>query len=503
MKTSGLGEFALGQAVPNRDHAVCVSLPTVNDLVGYEEKKPETLQAMSSGYPRFVQHRFLRELIELEEKKENSLGFQNYLFSHSQHCDQAIQKFSVLDSIIRERDKYTWLQIPGQSKEVAQIESFLQHTGGIISSRQAEDILLKKGHLLNRENISGHEEPLEFAQKAIAEVHGSGVSPNGVLFASSGANAFYSLFQNAYNYSLRKKKNFWIRLGWLYLDTSETMSLLANDDEIITLANPTDLIGLKKVFQQFGSNIAGVVTEFPTNPLLQSCDLEQVRELCDQVEAMLIIDPTMASPKNSKVAEFGDVLVNSLTKYASWEGDVMIGSLVFPDHSQIGQELFDATARTICPPFERDLLRLCEQLPMYPSFVEKTNQSLLQVVDFLESSNLVEKVFWAYQENSAKNFGQRAGNGKPGCVVSFEVKGNFERFYNQLSMLKSPSFGTEFSLCCPYVYLAHYNLTKSTKGKQILKKAGISPYLCRLSVGLENPKDIIKTLQIALQGMNE
>ena len=503
MKTSGLGKFALGQAVPNRDHAVCVSIPTVDDLIGYEEKKPETLQAMSSGYPRFVQHRFLRKLIEMEENQENSLGFHNFLFSSSRHCDEAIEICSIQDSVISERDEYTWMRIPLQSKKTTQVESFLQHTGGLISSRNAEDILLKKGYLLNRENISSHKKPIEFAQKVIAQVHGTGVSPNGVLFASSGANAFYSLFKTAYLHSIKKKKNLWIRLGWLYLDTIETMSLLGKEDEIITLTDPSDLVGLKKVFQQFGSKIAGVVTEFPTNPLLQSCDLEQVRELCDQVDAMLIIDPTMASPKNSKVAEFGDVLVNSLTKYASWEGDVMIGSLVFPDHSQIGRELFDETARTICPPFERDLLRLCEQLPLYPSFVEKTNQSLLQIVDFLESNNSIEKVFWAYQENSAENFRQRAGDGKPGCVVSFEVKGDFESFYNQLNMLKSPSFGTEFSLCCPYVYLAHYNLTKSSKGHQILKKAGISPNLCRLSVGLENPKDVIDTLQIALQGMNK
>ena len=36
----------------------------------------------------------------------------------------------------------------------------------------------------------------------------------------------------------------------------------------------------------------------------------------------------MASPKNSKVVKFADIIVNSLTKYASWEGDLMIGSLV-------------------------------------------------------------------------------------------------------------------------------------------------------------------------------
>ena len=38
MKVSGLGHFALGQSVPSKRHAVCVSLPTVEDLIGYEEK---------------------------------------------------------------------------------------------------------------------------------------------------------------------------------------------------------------------------------------------------------------------------------------------------------------------------------------------------------------------------------------------------------------------------------------------------------------------------------
>ena len=225
------------------------------------------------------------------------------MISNSWHCEEAIKRFSIQDYTVRERDGYTCLQIPNKSNAIAQTNSFLQHTGGVISSRHAEDILLKKGHFLKRENISSHENPFEFAQEIIAEVHGTGVTKDGVLFTSSGANAFYSLFRTAYLHLLKRGKNLWIRLGWLYLDTNETMNLLANEDEIITITDPTDFDELRKVFKEFGSKIAGLVTEFPTNPLLQSCNLEQVRELCDQVDAMLIIDPTMASPKNSKVAE--------------------------------------------------------------------------------------------------------------------------------------------------------------------------------------------------------
>ena len=62
MRVSGLSHFPHGQPVPLRDHAVCVSLPTFNDLIGYEEKRSETLAVMRSGYPRFVKSHFITEL---------------------------------------------------------------------------------------------------------------------------------------------------------------------------------------------------------------------------------------------------------------------------------------------------------------------------------------------------------------------------------------------------------------------------------------------------------
>ena len=68
---------------------------------------------------------------------------------------------------------------------------------------------------------------------------------------------------------------------------------------------------------------------------------------------------------------------------------------------------------------------------------------------------------WAYQENHRENYEKVAGKNSPGCNLSFELEEDFESFYNRLEMLKSPSFGTEFSNCCPYVYLAHYSMIQS------------------------------------------
>jgi cystathionine gamma-synthase len=52
----------LGQRIPASPHAVSCSLPTMRDVRGYEEKNPETMRRLTSGYPRFVVHPFACQL---------------------------------------------------------------------------------------------------------------------------------------------------------------------------------------------------------------------------------------------------------------------------------------------------------------------------------------------------------------------------------------------------------------------------------------------------------
>ena len=176
----------------------------------------------------------------------------------------------------------------------------------------------------------------------------------------------------------------------------------------------------------------------------------------------------------------------------------MMGSLVFPKRSILGRELMHATEDSISRPFNRDLERMAEQISFYDSFIEHTNLKNMQIAEFLIRHPQVKQIHWAYQSVCSDNYRKLAGDERPGCVVSFEIKGDFECFYDSLEMLKSPSFGTEFSLCCPYVYLAHYSMTKSVQGRQILTEAGISPQLLRLSVGLEPVDEIIEVLKQSL-----
>ncbi len=500
MKVSGLSHFPLGRPVPARDHAVCVSLPTVRDVVGYEEKNPETLSKIKSGYPRFVRNFRIGEMEEYYDRLEGVSGCESFFFS-------AVSDYEFFRDLHPEHtlpaddlDGLTRLRLPKDSDQARACKLFQQHSGTSISSRWAEDILYGKGIISQREFIHPAEGPSgQSIRRVIARAHGPEIEAEDVVLASSGANAFFSLFRAAAAKARMQRKKIWVRLGWLYLDTIEAMNLLAQEEaEVIAFHHPREFEDLLRLFREQGNQIAGVITEFPTNPLLQSFDLVTLRELCDRHHSLLVIDPTMASPKNAKVSQFADVVVNSLTKYAGWEGDVMMGSLVFPKASGLGRELMSTTQGSVIPPFRRDLHRLEEQISFYDDFVERVNRSTLQVADFLLGHPKVKKLYWSYQESSADHYESLAGQARPGCVISFELRGDFEIFYDSLKMLKSPSFGTEFSICCPYVYLAHYSLIHCPKGKRQLEKAGISPQLLRLSIGLEPVDEIIAVLAEAL-----
>ena len=89
----------------------------------------------------------------------------------------------------------------------------------------------------------------------------------------------------------------------------------------------------------------------------------------------------------------------------------------------------------------------------------------------------------------------RPGAGQ-GCLLSFELVGGWAKaksFYNSLEVCKGPSLGTNFTLACPYVLLAHYDELDWAS------KCGVPADLLRVSVGLEDPENLWSRFQKALR----
>ena len=72
----------------------------------------------------------------------------------------------------------------------------------------------------------------------------------------------------------------------------------------------------------------------------------------------------------------------------------MMGSIVFPPSSNKGLEIKEITQNHVCPPFQKDLERTAEQIPFYNSFIERTNLSQIEIVNFLKSHPKVENVYY-------------------------------------------------------------------------------------------------------------
>jgi cystathionine gamma-synthase len=199
-----------------------------------------------------------------------------------------------------------------------------------------------------------------------------------------------------------------------------------------------------------------------------------------------MVDPTLASPRVVNVLPLCDVVVNSLTKFAGNEGDVMGGAVVFNASSSFASVLRAPVAASLPPMYPHDLARLAAQIDGYAPLVKKATASAARLVNFLARHPAVKSVHWTGGEKARANFDRIARRpGQVASIFSFTLRGDLARFYDRVRVVKGPSFGVNFTLLCPFMYLAHYDLVSTAAGRAQLTALGIDPALIRVSVGAE------------------
>jgi cystathionine gamma-synthase len=455
-----------------------------------------------TGYPRFVVHPFAAEACDWFEEASDLRNRAIFALNSNRSIEELRLFLGSGDFEADDREGVTFAHLPDSEDARVRGKLFLQHAGCGASSRRAEDLLVRVGRLDRpHEEEVVESDPDSTVREHLAGVFGE-VGPEDVLLTSSGMNGFHALFQGIRETRRPLGRRIWVQLGWLYVDTILILQkFLGEDEELVVVHDVSDLEAIQRLLENRGREVAAVVTETPTNPLMQTCDLTALGELCEQSGALLIIDPTAASPRSVDVLPKCDVLVNSLTKYSGNEGDVMLGSLVFSPSSNAPDlaEIRERTEPLLEPPFVGDLHRLAWQIPHYEEVVRRSNASVMRLVSFLEERPEIRKVHWAYSKGFRTHYENIARDSEsPGCMFSLELNLPLDSVYDALRLLKSPSFGCKFSLVCPYLYLAHYDLVSTDEGRAILRAGGLEPDLLRVSVGTEPVDDLIEVFAEAL-----
>ncbi len=494
---NSLRQFPLGAPFPDSPHAVISSLPTIADVRGYEEKEPRVMDALKSGYPRFVCHPYLQRLIDFYLPKFGLTQRYAVLVSGRRAADDLL---SWLDRGYEklEADPSVFLVFCERTAEAqAQaLSKFVQHTGCGISSRQAEDLLLKHGLLdeaFEEEAFAGN--ALSTVETKLAEI--IGCRDADVLPCASGMNAFYAGFRAVQEFQRSRRRTAWVQLGWLYLDSGCVLQqFLGEEESLECIYDVFDLDAILQRIRALGDSLAAVVVECPSNPLIRVCELHRIAEAVREQGGVMIVDPTIASIYNVDVLPCADLLVTSLTKYAAIEGDIMIGALAVNAKSPFYGDLVLRTSSFYAPPYARDLARLAREMENALPAIAKMNANTARLCAFLKEHPAVKRIYCAGCSEHIEEVAKEPG--PVGAVITIELHGDMEKFYDAARMMKGPSFGTRFTLICPFMYLAHYDLVTDHEGREFLGSIGIDPELIRISVGVENYEAIEAAFSEAL-----
>ncbi len=473
----------LGEPLPSRPHAVSVALPRWKDVIAYEKKDPECINSLKAIYPRFGFNPFVAELasksLEFHGKsQESSWPYPNIASAKSaqKFCQK---KISDCSSKIKEFLGIPCLIVDQRSTPSA--KAFWQHTGLGLSSREAAIALGKEKEPSSSHAICARNELLS----RLASLYQC--DPKLIQLHRSGMAALTTTLSAI---KCIKGNNSILQIGFPYVDVLKLPQVIYQGSDLII---NTKLSYIKKELDK--KIPAALIIEIPSNPLLQCVDLISISKIAKERNIPLIVDDTIGSSINVHLTPYADVIFSSLTKSFAGRGDILAGSTVISPYSKWKKELTELIPKVALSTLsDSDAIELEITSRDVKDRLQKLNASCLNLKKKLEKKKEILKIL--HPEN-CKNFNSLLKKeGGYGCLLSFELKGGINesiRVYDSLKVSKGPSLGTNFTLVCPYVQLAHFQELKWAAS------CGVSEHLLRVSVGLENEDELWSRFNSAIE----
>ena len=240
-----------------------------------------------------------------------------------------------------------------------------------------------------------------------------------------------------------------------------------------------------------------VWVESPSNPLLRVVDIQDISKILKQSNTLLVVDNTLLTPIFQTPFKLGaDIVIHSTTKYINGHSDVVGGIVVAKSETlhQTMQEWANTLGLSGSPFDSYMTLRGLRTLKLRMKAHEKTAHALARV---LSEHPSVEKVYYPGLSSHPSHAIAKKQQSGFGGMLSFEIKGGLrevKKFFKRIEYfsLAESLGGVESLVCHPYT-MTHAPLSSEDK-----KKAGISENLIRISVGIEEQEDLIKSIQVAI-----
>lgn len=459
-----------GTPIPEGPHAVSVSMPAWQDVVDYEEGNERAKAHLKSGYPRFVYHPLVRELGSHAHELAGKPGETSIIFPSRRVAEKCVAYLARagIPARVHPLASHGLHAVFFPDEAASRAKEFWQHAGLVPSSRLAtaffegRDVRDTGAKALLKQRIAGL----------------SGENERDIFLYPSGMGAIFTAYEAACARAPGAKT---IQLGFSYVDTLKIQERFGAGVHYVNYAGAEDLPAVEAILAR--EKIAAVMCEFPMNPLLASVELEALSALLRPRGIPLIVDDTVGTFANVEPGEFADLIATSLTKFFSGVGNVMAGCLRVSRKSPLRDELLAAVAAE----YEEDIFfvgdaeTLEENSRDFLPRMQRINENAAALTEALAAHPKIARVYYprfitpdAYRRYS------KPGAGYGGLFsLTLKDESRAPAFYDAVAVAKGPSFGTNYTLACPYTLLAHYHEL------DFAARAGVSAHLVRISTGLE------------------
>lgn len=482
----------LGHPLPDAEHAVSVALPRWRDVIAYEEKDPACRDALRAIYPRFGFHPLVEELARCALAVANApeatsawpYPTDTAARAAQTHCRRTAPEAHTSIVMVRELPC-----LIADRTSTAAAKAFWQHAGLGASSRLAAIAMGRESTPAPGAGVTAKRMVIE----RLARIYGCPTAA--ISLHPSGMAALHQALRRVC--ALRPGRPT-LQIGFPYVDVLKQPQVLFHGGELLLDPSPSAVEAALDRLQPMA-----VVVELPSNPLLRCVDLAAIAELAHARAIPVIADDTIGSGLNIDALPYADLVFSSLTKSFAGRGDVLAGSLIVSPGSRwlrAGGDGDDPNAGALAPLADADAIALEVGSRDLEERLPRLNRHALELAERLAQHPAVARVFHpAGCPNFRALMRPSSGHGCSapgyGCLLSFELKGGrakAERVYDALAVCKGPSLGTTFTLCCPYVLLAHYDELGWAES------CGVPSHLLRVSVGLEDPEELWSRFHTAL-----
>lgn len=261
-----------------------------------------------------------------------------------------------------------------------------------------------------------------------------------------------------------------------------------------------DLTDPEQAGKAISAEPALVLVETPSNPLLRITDVEAIAGLCQENGALLAVDNTFLSPALQRPLSLGaDLVIHSTTKYLNGHSDMVGGAVVASDLDLHFELQWWANCLGLSgAPFD-SYMTLRGVRTLHPR-IRAHEENTAAVVDLLVQHPAVAKVHYpGLEDHPGHEIASRQQDGY-GAMVSFELECGVDQVGVFLENLEhfflAESLGGVESLVAHPATMTHAAMESEAR-----KRALISDRLIRLSVGIEDPVDLVAGLRRALDSV--